>query len=255
MLDWFFPSTCPCSPPAKEWIEYRLQWLCDEFDDHAFNGRTIVLPTAQFFPDAYRGSFNCIRALLDRVCDLMDVDPDRVDLEIINDQVRAPWLVNEAGKLLPNAAGGTYQFIDGRHWIQLDLAETADLEGTVGTFAHELSHARLLGEDRVSGDDFDHELLTDLNAIFFGFGLFLARSPRAWASQVTKWPGTDYNKPEYLSQPLIGYALAHLAWFRGETKPAWAKHLHMNARPDFYQALRFLSKTQDSAFKPPKLRR
>lgn len=255
MLDWLFPSTCPCSPPAKEWIEYRLQWLCDEFDDHVFNGRPIVLPTAQFFPDPYRGSYNCIRALLDRVCELMDVDSTLVDLDVVNDQVRAPWMVNESGKLLPNAAAGTYQFVDGRHWIRLDLSETVDLESTVGTFAHELSHARLLGEDRITGQEHDHELLTDLTAIIFGFGTFLARSPRAWESTMSKWPGTQFNKPEYMSQPLIGYALAHLAWFRGETKPTWAKYLHLNSRPDFHQALRFLQKTQDSSFKPPKLRR
>lgn len=72
---------------------------------------------------------------------------------------------------------------------------------------------------------------------------------------MTKWPGTDYNKPEYMSQPLIGYALAHLAWFRGEQKPAWARYLHMNARPDFYQGLRFLQKTGDSEFRPPSARR
>lgn len=255
MFDWLFPSTCPCSPPAKAWIEYRLQWLCDEFDDHAFNGRPIVLPTAEFFPDRYRGTYDCIRTLLDRVCDLMDVDPGLVDFEIINDQVRAPWMVNEAGKYLPNAAGGTYQYIDGRHWIQLDLVETADLVGMVGTLSHELAHARLLGEGRLSGEEDDHELLTDLTTILFGFGTFRASSPRAWDSTLSKWPDTDFNKPEYMSQPLIGYALAHLAWFRGEEKPAWAKHLHMNARPDFYQALRFLRKTGDSDFKPIRLRR
>jgi hypothetical protein len=250
MFNWLFPSTCPCSPPAKEWVEYRLQWLCDEFDDHAFNGRPIVLPTNQFFPDHYRGTYECIRNLLDRVCELMDLDSELVDLEVVNEQVRAPWMVNEAGKLLPNAAAGTFEMIDGRYWIRLDLSETADLESTVGTFAHEVSHARLLGEERISGDEDDHELLTDLTAILFGFGTFLARSPRAWESQITKWRGTDYNKPEYMSQPLIGYALAHLAWFRGERRPAWATHLHMNARPDFYQSLRFLQKTGDSAFRP-----
>src|SRR5687768_16590567 len=118
MFEWFFPSTCPCSPPAKEWVEYRLRWLCNEFDDHVFNGRPLVLPTKEFFPQRYRGTTGCIRELLDRVCELMEVDPSLVDLEIVDDQARAPWTVNEAGKYLPNAAGGTYQMIDGRHRIE-----------------------------------------------------------------------------------------------------------------------------------------
>lgn len=250
MLEWLFPSTCPCSPPAKEWVEYRLHWLCEEFPDNVFTGRPLVLATSEFYPHRYRGSDECIRTVLDRTCELMDVNPQLVDLEIVNDQVRAPWMVNAAGKYLPNAAGGTYQKYGDRHWIQLDLAETMDLVGMVATFSHELAHARLLGEERISGEEDDHELLTDLTTIVMGFGTFRACSPRAWDSTLSKWPGTDYNMPEYMSQPLIGYANAHLAWHRGERKPAWASHLHANARPDFFQALRFLHKTQDSTFRP-----
>jgi len=116
--------------------------------------------------------------------------------------------------------------------------------------AHELAHVRLLGESRIMSDAYDNELLTDLTVVFFGLGIFLANTPRNWDSQYEKWPGTKLNKPEYMTPPMFGHALAHLAWFRGEEKPAWTAHLHWNARSDFKQALRFLLKTGDSAFKP-----
>ncbi len=254
MFSWLFPPSCALSLPAKKWVEESLHWLCEEFDDHAFNGRPIVLPTAEFFPDRYEGTEECLRTLLDRVCDLMDVDAALVEFELVDKASRATWLVNEKGKYLPNAAAGTYQLIDDRHHIRLDVSEMSDLVGMVGTFSHELAHARLLGEGRLTGREHDHELLTDLTTIVFGFGTFLASSPRAWDSMLKKWPGTDFNKPEYMSQPLIAYANAHLAWFRGEEKPAWAEHMHYNARPDFYQALRFLHKTKDSTFRPAKFR-
>jgi len=73
MLEWLFPSTCPCSPPAKEWVEYRLHWLCDEFPDNVFTGRPQVLATSEFSPDRYRGSHECIRNVLKRTGKLMDV--------------------------------------------------------------------------------------------------------------------------------------------------------------------------------------
>src|SRR5690242_105108 len=86
------------------------------------------------------------------------------------------------------------------------------------------------------------------------------RFPRAWhfpgkhASQlgqsVQEMARTKLTKPEYMTPPMFGYALAHLAWFQGEEKPAWAKHLHWNARPDFKQAVRFLFQTGESTFKP-----
>jgi hypothetical protein len=104
-------------------------------------------------------------------------------------------------------------------------------------------------------DAYDNELLTDLTVVFFGLGVFLANTPRNWDSQYKKWPGTNLNKPEYMTRPMFGYALAHLAWFRGEEKPGWAKYLHWNARPDFKESLRFLFQKRDLAFRPKRVRR
>lgn len=53
---------------------------------------------------------------------------------------------------------------------------------------------------------------------------------------------------------MFGYVLAHLAWHRGEEKPAWAKHLRWEARANLKQGLRYLLRTGDSAFKPWHLR-
>jgi hypothetical protein len=248
MLAWLLPPTCPCDPSAKAWVEERLKWLEEEFDDHAFNGRTIVLPTQEFFPDPYDGSKRAVRVLLNRVCEYMDVVPDLVTLKFVAD-VGKLWLVNEAGAYLPQAAG-TYEEGKRKFIIRIDKSGLDDPIGLVGTMAHELAHVRLMGEGRITSDAFDNELLTDLTVVFFGLGLFLANTPRNWESHYTKWPGTSLHKPEYMTPPMFGYALGHLAWFRGEAKPAWARHLHWNSRANFKQAVRFLFQTGDSAFKP-----
>jgi hypothetical protein len=251
MLGWLFPPSCPCDPAAKAWVEDRLRWLSEEFDDHAFNGRPLVLPTPQFFPDSYGGSKRAVRALLERVCEFMDVVPDLVALKFVSDAGKI-WLVNEAGQYLPHAAG-TFEEGERKFIIRIDKSGLDDAMGLVGSMAHELAHVRLLGESRIMSEVYDNELLTDLTVVYFGLGIFLANTPRNWDSQYTKWPGTNLNKPEYKTPPMFGYALAHLAWFRGEEKPAWAKYLHWNARPDFKQALRFLFKVGHSQFKPKRL--
>src|SRR5215467_5534929 len=107
MLGWLFAPSCPCDPAAKAWVEERLMWLSEEFDDHAFNGRPLVLPTFECFPDAYDGSERTVRTLLDRVCGFMDVVPDLVDLKLVSDAGRI-WFVNASGRLLPHEAG-TYE--------------------------------------------------------------------------------------------------------------------------------------------------
>ena len=252
MLDWLFRPSCPCDAAAKAWVETRLDWLAGEFDDSAFTGRRVVLPTPEFFPDVYDGSKKSVRKLLDRVCDFMDVIADLVELRLAEMTPRV-WLVNEAGHDLPGA-GGTYHEGPRHFVITIDRSGLDDPMGLVGTVAHELAHARLLGEGRLKGEEYDNELLTDLTVVHFGLGLFLANTPRTWASHYSQWPGIDLLKPEYMTPPMFGWALAHLAWFRGEGRPAWARHLNGDARANLKQGLRYLHATGDSAYKPARQR-
>ncbi|HKB02043.1 MAG TPA: hypothetical protein VKD90_07475 [Gemmataceae bacterium] len=251
MFGWFRP-TCPCDPAAKAWVEERLQWLVEEFDDTCFSDRHVMLPTPEFFPDPYDGSKKAVRTLLDRVCEYMGVLPDLVALKLVADAGQI-WLVNDAGHYLPHAAG-TYSEGSRKFIIRIDRTELDNPMGLVGTMAHELAHARLLGEGRIMHDVYDNELLTDLTTVAFGLGVFLANTPRNWDSQLGRWPDSDLRKPEYMTPPMFGYALAHLAWFWEESKPEWAPYLNGAARGEFKQAVRFLEQTADSAFKPRRLR-
>lgn len=253
MLGWLFPPKCPCDIAAKGWVEERLEWLAGEFEDSAFSGRRIVLPTPEFFPDPYDGSKKAVRKMLDRVCDYMDVVPDLVALKFVSDAGKI-WMVNEAGQYLPDAAG-TYEEGERKFIIRIDKSGLDHPMDLVGTIAHELAHVRLLGENRIMAETFDNELLTDLTVVHFGLGIFLANSPRNWASLNGKWPDSDMPRPEYMSPQMFGWALAHLAWFRGEESPEWARHLNRDARADLKQGLRYLMKTADSWHRPARFRR
>lgn len=248
MFSWFKPQ-CPVDPAAKMWIEERLHWLAEQFGIDVFTRRALVLPTSEFFPDPVDGGEESIRNLLDRVCRYMDVDSDLMTLELFTNKSEL-WLVNDDGKYVPTAAAGLYDEQTGRTVIHIATSELMNLQGLVGTMAHELAHLRLMGEGRVTGDEFDNELLTDLTAVFHGFGIFLGNGPRNWDGQYSKWPGTDLRRPEYMTLPMYAYALAHAAWRRGETKPEWARFLSFDLRPCFKQGLRYLTETGDSTFCP-----
>ncbi|HVW00819.1 MAG TPA: hypothetical protein VHB77_10775 [Planctomycetaceae bacterium] len=229
-----------------------MQWLTEEFDDTAFSGRRIVLPTEQFFPDPYDGSEESVRAMLDRVCGYMDVVPELVDMELVSraSVSNSLGLVNDAGQAL-GVEVGNYQERYGRFLIRIDSSQVGNSFELVGTMAHELAHLRLLGEGRIMSEIYDNELLTDLTTVVFGLGIFRASGTQHWRSNFNSyWPGTTIKKPEYMTGPMYGYALAHLAWFRGEEKPAWGKHLHLNARPDLRHGIKYLFKTRDSSFRP-----
>ncbi|TWT79682.1 hypothetical protein CA13_10880 [Planctomycetes bacterium CA13] len=248
MFEWFKPR-CPVDAAAKQWIEERLHWLSDQFGHDTFTRRAVLLPTNDFFPDPMDGTEASVRNLLDQVCKYMDVNPNLVELEIFTN-ANELWLVNDDGKYLPTGAAGLYDEQVDRTIIHIETSEFMNLAGLVGTMAHELAHLRLMGERRVTGDEFDNELLTDLTAVFHGFGIFLGNSPRNWDSQYSNWRGTDLKRPEYMTLPMFAYALAHTAWFRDQPKPDWYPFLSFDLKPCFKQGLRYLMETQDSTFNP-----
>jgi hypothetical protein len=248
MLSWFRP-TCPCDAAAKRWVESRLQWLSKQFGLHILLERPIILPTSEFFPDPWDGSKKAAQRLFNRVCEYMGLEPDGVKLEFFENKQDLA-MVNERGHDVPTSAAGWYR--DGH--IEIDTNGLDRPMDLVGTMAHELAHQRLLGEGRIDHEVFDSELLTDLTVVFHGLGVFMANFPRAWRGQMTYWPGTELWRPEYMSEPMFGYALAHLAWFRDKESPAWAKHLRWAPRGTFKQGLRYLQKTGDSSFRPVRYR-
>lgn len=248
MFGWFAPQ-CPVDDAAKRWIEDRLHWLSDQFGRDVFTRRAVILPTNDFFPDPVDGSVESVRNLLNQVCGYMDVDPERVELEIFTDKSQL-WLVNDDGKYLPTGPAGLYEEGDHKTVIHIERSGINDLHNLVGTMAHELAHLRLMGEGRVTGEEYDNELLTDLTAAFHGFGIFLGNSPRNWESKYDLWPGTSLKRPEYMSLHMYAYVLAHCAWFRGQSRPDWYPFLSFDLKACFKQGVRYLMKTSDSTFSP-----
>ncbi len=247
MFGWLFPPRCPCDPAAKAWVEDRLRWLTRQFGLHLLIERPIVLPTDEFFPDPYDGTPRAAQAMFRRVCGYMGVDPRRVDFEMFDDPTPSTTYAFDPER---GFAAGYWE--DGLVSIERGaLDRPADL---IGTMAHELAHQRLIGEGRVDPRAPDNELLTDLTAVYHGFGVFLANNRRKHIGKLSHWPGTKLVKPEYISEPILGYALAHFAWFRDEPSPAWASALNWAPHAVFKQGLRWLTETKDSAFQPVRLR-
>src|SRR5688572_1324138 len=203
MLFNWFKSRCPVDPTTRQWIDQRWKWLTNEFGSDLMVGSPTILPTNEFFPDRYdERDDDSVRMLLNRVCEYMQVPVDLVDWKIFSDEGR-PQTVNRDGHEIGGAAG-LYQEGE-RFAISIERDQRADAMHLVGTAVHELAHARLLGENRISADAFDNELLTDLTVVFHGLGIFLANVPRHWQSDTAVWPGTDLYKPEYMTGAMYGY--------------------------------------------------
>ena len=230
--------SCPLDSTTRTWLEKRWRWLTDEFGDSVLLDFPHVLPTAHFFPDPYDASDEAAEAMARRVCEYMNVPVDLVDFEFYS-QPRALGLVNSRGEAIAEVAG-TFEN-DNRFHVRIERSQLHEPMTLAGTLAHELSHCRLLGDNRIDPECFDHELTTDLNVVFHGMGIFLANVPRHWDSDARKWPGTNQPAPTYMTGPMFAYALALRCTQRMEALPKWRKHVTWSIRSEFKQAYRFLN--------------
>src|SRR5207244_450553 len=130
-----------------------------------------------------------VQRMFRRVCQYMEVDPDDVEIELFTDRPLDPS---------QGMAAGTWHSGE-ESWhknvIRIERGGMDEPANLIGTMAHELAHQRLLGDGRADPDAFDNELLTDLTAVYHGFGVFLANNPRKSTGQLSYWPGSKLRRP------------------------------------------------------------
>lgn len=242
-MSWFTPK-CPVEAEDKVWIEECMLWLIEEFGGDTVRNCTVILPTDEFFPDPFSEEEDDVRALVDRVCGYMGVKPERVELNFFTDEEAAVRLNVPAFESTHAGAAGHYRKRRGNYVISLESAQVRDPTSLVATIAHELGHARLLGEARLPYGREDHEPLTDLLTVFLGMGVFTGNavfSFRQWTDAFSQ--GWQTERRGYMTEEMFGYALALFAWVRGEPNPRWSKYLKGNVSAYFKNGHKYLEKT------------
>jgi hypothetical protein len=177
----------------------------------------------------------------------MSVDYSKIEVEIFTDERRKSPHPLAQIESEGNGACGLYQFYYNRHHISIEEKLLTNPTNLIATIAHELGHARLIGENRLSDDYENHELLTDLTTIFFGLGVFTANSLfifEQWTN--AHFQGWQSSRQGYINEEMTGYSLALFAYLRGETNPSWTSEINRNVRYYFKKSLKYLEKTNDT---------
>lgn len=238
---------CPVGLEERDWIERSMRWFVGQFGKAAAQG-PIAVPGPDFYPDDYTGTRAQIQELVNRTCTVMGADPAAVILEYFDG----------ADDARRKRAVGHFQRRDGRGVISLDESEADDPATITAIIAHELGHARLIGEGRSDGGEKQHERLTDLVTVYLGMGVFTANSALTFEKTAHGWSaeplggiteqmlagsghigGSLYG---YLKEPAYGYAMACLCGIRRETDPPWAAHLDPGPRQYLKQSLEYFAR-------------
>ncbi len=232
-----FQAECPVAAREQQWIEELTTWFRAEFGQDYLR-RPIILPTEEFFPGPHDGSQDAIRAIIDRLCGYVDVDPNAITVEFYGDTAEQD-LARAAGLTISSrGAAGHYRLVDGRAVIGIDQTLGVKPDRLIATVAHELGHVRLLGEGRITTKRTDHEPLTDLLTIYLGLGIFTANARFDYRQDNARRTTSNLG---YLTEPMFGYGLACHAWLRGEPRPDWLRYVDTNPRTYAKRGLRHLS--------------
>jgi hypothetical protein len=229
-------------PQEQAWIERSLDWLTAQFGRAVLLGE-VLTPTDEHFPGVYAGSTEDVEDLVARLCAHMGVDRAGIELEHESDDIDPRLAGHVPLTTAWSGAAGHYRRHNGRAVIAIRDDLAARPMALVATVAHELGHARLIGEGRADPAAGDHEPLTDLLTVHFGLGIFGANAAFDRFRRVRgEFTYTHTSRLGYLTEPMFGYALARYAWLRGEPAPAWARFLDTNPRALLKQGLRYLAR-------------
>ena len=242
-------SNCPVDPDQQKWVDYRFGWLEQQFGSEAAKNCPVILPTPEYFPDPYNGTQSDGQQMFERICRYMNVDPARFKLFIYTENDLSD--LRTAGYRSVNGTAGLYMRANPSAGpgavssIGVESRQLIDPMGLVATLSHEIAHELLIGQDRISRDEHDHEPLTDLLTVYLGIGIFACNATikdRGWSDGA--WAGWRTSRTGYLDQRMFAYAMAKLAHMRNEHKPEWIKHIRLDVRTPMKQALRHLAESK-----------
>jgi hypothetical protein len=238
----------PVSDEQREWVDRSFVRLGELLGADRLLGTTVVLPTPEHFPDPYDCSEAAVRLMLNRIAGSMNVDADQIDIQMFDSEydVSSSLVPFFSGK--GSGPGGLY-FHDPaeRPRIAVNEAELKDPMALVAVLAHEIGHIILLRPGLVDRNEPDMEPLNDVLTIFMGFGIFTANSAFRFVQYTTnRSQGWSSRRLGYLSEPLLGYALARFAFERREERPAWASFVKSNIAPYMKRSLAWLFSNQQT---------
>jgi hypothetical protein len=160
------------------WHIENMGWLIREFGGRdSPTESTLVLPKPGFFTfEGEQGHALALR-LFDQVRGYCGMSDWEVDLTADDNPLAASAPIGVAMIVPQKHAAGTFGIDGNRVQITYTTAQLQRPDRLIATFAHELAHYLLAtATSSPPCDDDEIEFLTDLAAVYLGFGVFLANT-------------------------------------------------------------------------------
>jgi hypothetical protein len=210
-------------PPAEEEREWLLDGLATLIRRHGYErliSCRILLPTDEDFPDEVPSGASGVRVLLLRLLWYAGMGQHRARLTVYEE--RTFMEVDHRG--VGHGGAGTAAWFAGIEGEICEFGVNAgelrlEREEVIGTLGHEVAHAFRYHHQLCVRDAEVEERLTDLTAVYLGFGTFLLNSSASFKTGGVSASGERllYEKRErgYLSPAQLAFLLATQVVVRG----------------------------------------
>jgi len=210
------------------------KWLFRNFGAEEFHENTIlVLPTREHFPQSVSSQESAAIATFESVKKHAGMEEWECELkkqeENIDPVVAETLVVQNA----PQDPQGTFSVgLDDKVVITYDPSIVTNPTNLVATFAHELAHYLTATSEEPPPGGWDNwEFVTDIAAVFMGFGIFLANSAFTFNQYHSdSMQGWQTQRSGYLSEAEYAYALAIFAGLKGIEPSIPVKFLDKNIK-------------------------
>lgn len=229
----------------RAWLLASLTELLARAGWEHFVCSPIVLPVPEHFPDRWSRGAGGVRRLLRRLLRFADLEELTPQVELFDE--RPPELHGLVRSEQHHGAAGLFLGIEGEvAFFGADVHLLDDPGGITATLAHEVAHAFRTQRGLCVEDVAIEEPLTDLTAVFLGFGVLAANAALRHRSRVVddgffkhEW---STQRLGYLSPQELCFLLAVQVHVRGPARAsarAIEAHLEANQASFFRAALRW----------------
>jgi len=143
-------------------------------------------------------------------------------LQLVADKMRVHLKINRHIKILTmsNIGAGKFERIEGLNCIYINRSlKNQTYKQKLAILAHEMSHYYLIYKHNIYiKDTNENELLTELNAIYIGFGFLLFDGYRTLEKQIGN--KRHFSRVGYIKEETIKQAIVKTAYLRKQN-PIW----------------------------------
>lgn len=192
------------------WHRENFTWLIEQFGPEAFAKTKLVLPKPGYFPSEGEKDHALASRIFNRVKAYCGMTAWEVDLVVDNNPLAEQSPVSAAMVAPQKHALGTFGVAGNRIQISYVPSLLSRPEQLIATFAHELAHYLLAtAREAPPCEDDEKEFLTDLTAVYLGFGVFLANARFTFETlQSGNMHGWRWSRSGYLPEADLIFALA-----------------------------------------------